>query len=241
VRAAAFAVPALTLLGGWVWWIYDNYGMLSPDTKGGFYLVQHTGDFFEYLPDEDALIRDTYLRYREAQIAERGDQTNAIYAAIPELTRVTGMSIFDLSRELQRLSIRLIRQHPMLYLRSVAVGWVDFWRAPVYWRPDILEVPLSVGLLNSIALSGRMISIAANATFLVLAALAILRAKARRLLGVDSIAVACGGLVLLSSLAQSLVEHGDNPRFLVPLQMVVFYVVMRAARSLRAARLEVRA
>jgi hypothetical protein len=57
---------------------------------------------------------------------------------------------------------------------------------------------------------------------------------------VDSIVVACGGLVLLSSVAQSLVEHGDNPRFLVPLQMIVFYVVVRAAHSWRAVRSEVR-
>jgi hypothetical protein len=223
-----------------VWWVYDNYGMLSPDTKGGFYLVQHTGNFFEYLPDDEALIRDTYLRYREAQIAERGDQTNAIYAAIPELTRLTGMSVFDLSRELQRLSIRLIRQHPLLYFQSVAVGWVDFWRAPVYWRPDLLKVPLSIGILDSIAMIGRLICVAANAAFLALAAMTILRPKARRLLGVDSIAVACGGLVLVSSLAQSFVEHGDNPRFLVPLQMIVFSVVIRAARSWRAVRSEVR-
>jgi hypothetical protein len=239
-RAAAFATPALALLGGWVWWVYGNYGMLSPDTKGGFYLVQHTGSFFEFLPEEDALIRDTYLRFREAQIAERGDQTNAIYAAIPELTRVTGMSVFDLSRELQRLSLRLIGQHPLLYLRSVAVGWVDFWRAPVYWRPDLLHVPLSVGLLDAIGRIGRLVSVATNAAFLLLTATAIMRPKARRLLGVDSIVVACGGLVLLSSVAQSLVEHGDNPRFLVPLQMIVFYVVVRAAHGWRAVRSEVR-
>jgi hypothetical protein len=242
LRVLAYAVPAGVLLGGWVCWIYHNYGMLSPDTKGGFYLVQHTGNFFEFLPDEDALIRDTYLRYREAQMAERGDQTNTIYAAIPELTRVTGMSIFDLSRELQRLSLRLIRQHPGLYLRSVLEGWVDFWRAPVYWRPELFAVPLPSGILVSLAFLGRLIAVGANAAFLGLTALAVLSPARRRQMGVDRIAVACSGLVLLSSVGQTLVEHGDNPRFLVPLQMVVFFVVLRALWEWRkSARREVSA
>jgi hypothetical protein len=241
-RVLAYTVPACVLLGGWVGWVYHNYGMLSPDTKTGFYLVQHTGNFFEFLPDEDALIRDTYLRYRDAQVAERGEQTNAIYAAIPELTRVTGLSIFDLSRELQRLSLRLIRQHPGLYLRSVLQGWVDFWRAPVYWRPDLLAVPVPTGILDLLAFLGRLVAVAANAAFLGLTALAAFSPRRRRQMGVDRIAVACGGLVLLSSVVQTLVEHGDNPRFLVPLQMVVFYVVLRAIWKWRGgARREVSA
>lgn len=240
-RGVVFALPPLLLLGGWVGWVYDTYGMLSPDTKAGFYLVQHTGQFFEYLPDEDALIRDTYLRYREAQIAERGDQTNAIYAAIPELTSVTGMSIFDLSRELQRLSFRLIRQHPGLYLRSVVQGWVDFWRAPVYWMPELLDVPIGRRALEAVALAGRLLCVGANAVFLGMCGLAVVSPSARRRIGVDAIALACGGLVLISSVAQTLVEHGDNPRFLVPLQMVVFTVVLRAIVSWRAGRPEVRA
>jgi hypothetical protein len=216
--------------------------MLSPDTKTGFYLVQHTGNFFEFLPEEDALIRDTYLRYREAQVAERGDQTNAIYAAIPELTRVTGMSIFDLSRELQRLSLRLIRQHPGLYLRSVLQGWLDFWRAPVYWRPDLLSVPVPTRILDLLAFLGRLVAVAANAAFLGLTALAAFSPRRRRQMGVDRIAVACAGLVLFSSVVQTLVEHGDNPRFLVPLQMMVFYAVLRALWEWRGgARREVSA
>jgi hypothetical protein len=35
-------------------------------------------------------------------------------------------------------------------------------------------------------------------------------------------------LVMISSIVQTLVDHGDNPRFLVPLQMVVFVIVFWA-------------
>ena len=33
------------------------------------------------------------------------------------------------------------------------------------------------------------------------------------------------GLVWLASIVQTLADHGDNPRFLIPLQMFVFYMV----------------
>jgi hypothetical protein len=45
----------------------------------------------------------------------------------------------------------------------------------------------------------------------------------------DWFGVALAGTVLVASVVQTLVDHGDNPRFLVPLQAVVFLVVSRAA------------
>jgi len=51
----------------------------------GYHLIQHTGVFFEYVPDKYASLRDTYLRFRDARIAEYGTQTNAIWDAISEM------------------------------------------------------------------------------------------------------------------------------------------------------------
>jgi hypothetical protein len=241
LRTGAFALAPLVLLGGWLGWVYHSYGMLSPDTMGGYHLVNHAGAYFEDLPDEDAVIRDIYLRYREAKIAETGSQTNAIYDAIPELTRVSGLSFFDLSRELQRLSIRLIRAHPFLYLRDVADGWIDFWRAPIFWRPDLLRLGLPAAALDRVALGARLVSVGANLAFLLMSAAAVLSRRARALLAVDKLTIAWGGLVWAVSIAQALVEHGDNPRWLVPLQMIVFYVVLRGLWAWRSSRVEVNA
>ncbi len=138
-RLAAFVPGPALLLGGWLWFIYSSYGMLSPTVVIGFGLIQHTGSYFEYLPDSAAPIRDTYVRLRDERIAARGDQSNTIWDAIPELSRVSGLGFYDLSREIQRLSLQLIREHPWWYARSVAEGWVDFWKAPVWWSPEAIE------------------------------------------------------------------------------------------------------
>jgi hypothetical protein len=228
-RLATFALPAGLLLGGWIAWVYRSYEMLSPTTMNGYHLVQHTGEYFEYLPDEYAALRDTYLKYRDAQIEARGTQTNAIWDAIPELSQVTGLSFFGLSAELQRVSLQLIRQHPLLYLRNVAEGWIDFWKAPVYWDAQGLRVGGLRPFFSAWAAIGRGLSLIGNAAFLLASAAALLSRRARRRLGWDWFGVVLAGTVWVASVVQTLVDHGDNPRFLVPLQAVVFLVVSRAA------------
>jgi hypothetical protein len=231
LRAAIYCVGPILLLGGWLAYIQSTYHMLSPTVMTGFNWVQHTGSFFEYLPDEDALIRDTYIRYRDQSIQERGDQTNTIWDAIPELTEVTGLSFFDLSRELQRLSLRLIRDHPGLYLRNVVEGWIAFWKAPAYWRPESFRLPWIVPVMRAWVIAGRGISILANALFLLLSAASVVNRRARRRIGWDAFAWAVGGFIWLASIVQTLVDHGDNERFLVPLQMLVIYLVVKVLTS----------
>ena len=196
---------------------------------GGYSLVQHTGEYFEYLPDEVAPIRDTYIYYRDLHVAERGVQTNAIWDAIPAMSEASGLSFYGLSRELSRLSIQLIREHPGLYFRNVWQGWVGFWKAPVYWQPSAVSSPAARALLTGLTQAGRILSIAANASFIFLSGLTVVSGRARTRLGIDRYAVVAAGLIWMTSIIQTLVDHGDNPRFLVPLQMIVIYVVVRAA------------
>lgn len=231
--AVFFSLAPVLLLGGWILFVYSHYGMLSPSTMGGYHMVQHTGAFFEKLPDEEALIRDTYLRYRDEQIAERGTQTNAIWDAIPELSDKTGLGFFALSSKLQQLSFDLIRDNPLLYLRSVVEGWVAFWKAPVYWKPGEIRAPIA-DLLRLGASLGRLFSLAANFAFLAIVAGAISWRDFRKRLAPPGFIVVATGLVLLASVVQTLVDHGDNPRFLVPLQMVVIVVVLWSVQSLIA-------
>ena len=227
-RTALVAAPAAILLGGWVAFIDISYGFLSPSTMGGYNLVQHTGVFFEYLPDEYAPLRDTYLKYRDARLAERGDQTNTIWEAIPELSEVTGLGFYDLSRELQKASLLLIREHPDLYARNVALGWVNFWKAPVYWEADQLESSAARNLLTRWAGAGRALCLVANAAYLLL--MGLLPFPIRRLGGLrrDADWLMSAGLIAVASVLQTLLDHGDNPRFLVPLQMVVIMTVVVA-------------
>jgi hypothetical protein len=226
LRLCLFLAPALLLLGGWIGFIHQAYGFLAPTTMGGYNLVQHAGVFFEYLPDEDRVIRDVYLRYRDARLAERGDQTNTIWEAIPELTEASGLGFYDLSREMQRLSLKLIRAHPELYLRNVAEGWVDFWKAPVYWDPSSLASPAAATGLRLWATAGRAFTLAANAGFLLLSLWVVIRFRRYRWLLLDRGWLAPWGFVWFTSIVQTVADHGDNPRFLIPLQPLVFFCLI---------------
>ncbi len=96
-------------------------------------MVQHTGYYFEYVPDKFATLRDTYIEFRDERIAKYGSQGNAIWEAIPEMQRQSGYSFFEMSRLLSHLSLDLIREHPDLYLKYAFKGWWMFWLAPVYY------------------------------------------------------------------------------------------------------------
>ena len=170
MRLGLYAIFPIVLLGGWLWNVNSRYGMLSPSTMGGYHLVQHTGEYFHLLPDDHATIRDTYVKYRDQRIKERGVQTNAIWDAIPELTEVSGLSFFDLSREMQSLSLQLIRTHPQLYAANAAEGWVDFWKAPTLWSAESLRAQSLSGVFSAWALASRAITLAANAAFLLISA-----------------------------------------------------------------------
>ena len=233
LRLAVFSIGPAVMLGGWLWFIYSTYGLLSPTVLSGYGLVQHTGPYFEYLPDSAAPIRDTYVRMRDERVVERGDQTNAIWDAIPELSAASGLGFYDLSREIQRLSIQLIREHPAWYARSVAEGWVDFWKAPVYWKPEAIEAAGMRAALGAWATAGRVLSLVANALFLLASAAALVLPRVRRRLGLDAHLLAAAGTVWIGSVVQTLADHGDNPRFLVPAQMLVIYVMVRMAYAWR--------
>ena len=228
MRLGLYAIFPIVLLGGWLLNVNSRYGMLSPSTMGGYHLVQHTGGYFHLLPDKHVVIRDTYVKYRDQRIEDRGVQTNAIWDAIPELTEVSGLSFFDLSREMQSLSLQLIRAHPGLYAANAAEGWVNFWKAPTLWQAENLRAPALAGPFSAWALASRAVTLAANAAFLLISVAVVVSRRVRDRINLDWIFAATAGLIWLTSIVQTLVDHGDNPRFLVPLQMLVFFVVMRA-------------
>jgi len=225
---ALFSIGPLILQGGWLIYMKQHFHVASPTAMAGYSLVQHTGEYFDYLPDKYAPIRDTYIRFRDAQIAARGVQTNAIWEAIPEISKASGLGFYELAREMQRLSWWLISHYPGLYLKNVIEGWISFWKAPVYWRPEAVQSVLSGGILSGMAIVGRGASLLANFLFLAFSALVGVSAKWRRRLQLDLVSVAAGGMVWMTSIVQTLLDHGDNPRFLVPLQVLVLYLVARS-------------
>ncbi len=230
----AFMLPVLVLLGGWMAFIHKEFNEWSLTTMTGYHLVQHTGSYFEYVPDEYAALRDTYIKYRDEHIARYGTQTNAIWDAIPEMSRVSGYSFYALSRVLTTISIQLIEQHPILFIKNAISGWWMFWRAPVYWSAEALKLPAITPVIQGIILVERGLLILANIGFILgslyfgmVELLAAFRRKPTPFTQISANPVLHSftwmllANIWIASVLQTLLDHGDNPRFLVPLQTLV--------------------
>lgn len=223
--ALAAGLAGLLIIAAWVNFIHQRFGMWSVTTMSGYHLVQHTGLFFEYVPDEYAAIRDTYIQYRQARVAVTGAPGNAIWDAIPALQEVSGLGFIPLSNLLAKISIQLILEHPDLYLRSLLQGWLWFWKAPVYWSPEAFTNPsISMALAGmvSVARGGMVV---ANVAF-IFGSLALVSKKVRPSLKMNAFLWFATVTVWLTSILQTLLDHGDNPRFLVPMQSLIVFLVL---------------
>jgi hypothetical protein len=216
----AFVIPFSLLIGSWVGFIRIHYNQWGLETMGGFHLIQNTGTFFEYVPDEYAAVRDTYLKYRDAKIDQGGSQTNVIWKAIPEMMKVSGLGFYDLSRLVGKISLNLIREHPGLYLRNVVKGWWFFWRAPVYWSSSALKYEALTPILDVLIFLERVLLFTFNNLFLI-TALLLAWPPFRRNFHPTPIHGYLLGVILSTSILQAFLDHGDNPRFLIPMQSLV--------------------
>ncbi|MDP2976351.1 MAG: hypothetical protein Q8N45_09100, partial [Anaerolineales bacterium] len=229
--ALAAGLAGLLIIAAWVNFIHQRFGMWSVTTMSGYHLVQHTGLFFEYVSDEYAAIRDTYIQYRNARLAETGEPGNAIWDAIPALQEVSGLGFVPLSNLLAKISIRLILEHPDLYLCSVLQGWLWFWKAPVYWSPAAITNTDVRGIISALITLERGGMIAANLAFIFGSLTLICRVgasqkKIRQTLKMDAFLWFTASTIWLTSILQTLLDHGDNPRFLVPVQSLVVFLVL---------------
>ena len=218
-------LPAVIIFGWWLNFVDTNYKIVSFDTIGGFRWLNHTGEYFELVPDEYAVIRDTYLKYRDAKIAETGTQTNAVWDAMDELQKNSKMGFYALSRELTSISMDLIREHPDLYLKNVISGWWMFWWAAVYWSADALTTPALMPIFRLLIFVERGLMILANLAFLAVSLTVIFWKKIRTALEMSPFLWLALASIWAASVAQTLLDHGDNPRYLVPLQTLVIVIM----------------
>ena len=224
-----YLLPVFLFLGVWVGFVRVRFHIWGLTTMTGYHMVQHTGVFFEYVPDQYAQLRDTYLKYRAAHIAQYGTQTNTIWDAIPEMEKISGKSFVDLSRLLTKISLQLIREHPNLYLRNVWQGWWYFWRGPVYWSPEAFHLKNLLPVLSGVILVERLSVFACNLIFIISSLLVVLWRKIGQSLGLNPAWYFLLGSVWIASVFQTFLDHGDNPRFLIPLQSIVILWVLWVA------------
>jgi 4-amino-4-deoxy-L-arabinose transferase-like glycosyltransferase len=219
-------LPAILLLGGWMGWVYARYRVFSLTTMTGYHLVQHTGYYFEDVPDEFAGLREVYLEYRQDRIDQYGTQGNTILDAIPAMQEVSGLGFYELSKTLQSISIQLILSHPWAYLSRALRGWWLFWWAPVYWDGSQITIRFLREAFELLVSGSRGLVFVSNMFFVISTIGAVVSRKLRELWQVFPFLWLLAGSVWATSILSSLLDHGDNPRFLIPLQTAVLFWVL---------------
>jgi hypothetical protein len=229
--AILVALPAFVALVIWINFISVRFNILGMDSIGGYHLVNHTSSFFELAPDEYAPIRDTFLKFRAARMAESGSPVNTIWDAIPALMKQEKLNYYALGRQMGDISSGLIAAHPDLYATNLALGWFWFWRVGVFWLPETISNPFLRQFLTILMLAERAALFGVNLLFLA-GSLGLLWPKIRARMGMNLFTWFAASAVWVTSLLQTLAEHGDNPRFLAPLQTLVVLVVAWWAMNL---------
>ncbi len=219
-------LPAIVIIGGWMGWIYSRYHILSVTAMSGFHTVQHTGYYFEDVPDEDAALRDVYIEFREERIETYGTQGNTIWDAIPAMQEASGLNFYELSARLQEISIQLIISHPWEYLQRVIKGWLLFWRAPVSWDMTAVKIPLMSTLMQVFVFGARGLMLIMNFVFIISSLSALVFKRLRYLWQLTPFHWLFACSIWGTSILTSLVEHGENQRFLIPLQSAVIFWVL---------------
>jgi hypothetical protein len=188
--------------------------------------MQHTGYYFEDVPEEYAQLRDVYLDYRQERIEKYGTQGNTIWDAIPAMTEVSGLGFYELAQTLQIISVRLILTHPVDYFSKVFRGWWLFWRAPVYWE---MRGFASSGMVNTVSVmiqAARGLIFMANLLFIITSIGGLISKKLRHFWAITPFLWLMAGSVWAASIFSSFIDHGDNPRFLIPMQTFAIFWVL---------------
>jgi hypothetical protein len=207
-------IPFLTICMGlctFNMYMADNFSMQS---SMGYSLTNHTGAFIEDAPPEYSAIVNAYLDYRKIQIAGSGSHSSTIFHVHPKLQEELGLSYVELGNLLTKMSITLIRTHPVQYARSVFHAWLNFWKAPVLFSGT--GTPILIGRCQ------RIVYMPMNGLFLILSLLVLIRIRTMWFKARFEIFLI--GMVLTGSIIQAVFEYGTNARYAVPFQPIICYV-----------------
>jgi hypothetical protein len=81
------------------------------------------------------------------------------------MMQATGLSFAQVSKELTRISINLIAQHPTEYLISVAQSWIKIW-ATTKIDPVVIRIPSLRPMASAIIFITRLPLVLVNGVFL---------------------------------------------------------------------------
>ena len=121
------------------------------------------------------------------------------------------------------MALRPKNLNPFMLLMGIAF-W--FWKVPVYWSAAAIDNPMLVTLARGLILIERGLLFGINMIF-IFGSIALVVVKGfRQMVQVTPFIWFSIGTVWIASVLQSMLDHGDNPRFLIPMQSLVVLIVL---------------
>lgn len=234
--AAHASAPGVAMVLAWCTVVYLQVGQFTVSTQSGFGMVNHTIDYIERAPDRYAEVREVLLKTRQSRMAEVGHSRNTIWYAWPEIQRVTGWSLPEASRQLQRMCVAMIVDDPLRYALGVGHAWVDFWTVPILWKEEQLQPAAVASTLQALWWIEHKLLRLSNLLLVVVVLAAAVSTRVRRDVGWDAGMTAVAATVLLSSLIQALADQGASSRYAIPTQALVLLLLAVAGWRWRTAR-----
>ncbi len=235
LRVAAFAVPVVALLGGWGLFNQRMVGRFTLSTNLYSGLFNHAGQFAEYSPPEYRQLADIYVEHREKYrdlVRWMGNSPVCVLGyAFPEMMRTSGLNELDLGRRLQTLALILFREHPVLYARGVVRGWLNFWRVPLIWYPELVRGP-AYQVLSFVWVPIKIGWVGLGALFLVACGGLGLRRFRAWTRSQAFVLISFSLVVLATSVVQAFLELGENSRYAIPVQPLIAVVVFAVCSRL---------
>lgn len=207
----------------------NNIGYFTNTYYFGINLAQTATSFFEKAPEEDALIRDIFVRKRDSITKFAPTRyPMSVWFAYDELIEKTGLSPQDLSAELGRISKNLFKEHPELYAKQVFNSFYLFFGNDdsIKWSKKFKNKYFQYGLTLIWKHFQQYFLVLINILFLIFSFKEILFFfKSKCKIFNTNLFIVC--IVLSGALAQALVAFGSNSRFAFPfLPLIVYFVVI---------------
>ena len=205
-----------------------NIGVFGSTYYLGINLAQNATSFFEKAPDDEALIRDIFVKHRDIVKATEPDYVYpmSVWYAFDELIEKTKLSPPELSAKLGEIAVNLFKKHPDLYLKQVFISWRDFWSPKLIWNPEkITNKYVKKGLMGLWLIIEQYLALIIKLLFLVFSVKKIVAFIRTRFKTFD-FELLIVATVILGSIAQALIVYGSNARFSFPYFPLIVYFVM---------------
>ena len=197
----------------------DSFGL---STGLGLNLTNKTGSYIQDAPQKYAEIRDLYDK---ARTEDHGQYVNTIWRHYESMMQATGQSFNQLSDSFLHMNLELIRMYPCRYASNVISAFVDFFKFGGYYS----GLPSLGGLTHIVAQLERWLNGLVSLTFMLLVASWVVRGVRRRTWRPLTPLFWLSVIVLMADVISAVIEYGDNQRFGMPTQPLMFTVVVVAS------------